>query len=55
MRAFVKLVAVVLILLLALLFLGPMAPEGTFIADLSKGMRETFNAWWGFPLGLPTG
>lgn len=55
MRAFVKLVAVVLILLLVLLILGPMAPEGTFIADLSKGMRETFNAWWGFPLGLPTG
>lgn len=55
MRAFVKLVAVVLILFLALLFLGPMAPEGSFIADLSKGMRETFNAWWGFPLGLPTG
>jgi hypothetical protein len=53
MRALVKLVVVVLVLVAAIVFLGPMAPEGTFIADLSKGMRETFNAWWGFPLGLP--
>jgi hypothetical protein len=46
-------VAAVLVLVLALTFLGSVAPEGSLVADWSNGLRETFNAWWGFPLGLP--
>jgi hypothetical protein len=41
------------VILLLLIFLGPMAPDGSFLSDLSLSIREVFNAWWGFPLGLP--
>lgn len=54
MRIFVRLLVIALGLLLALIFLGPMAPEGTFIAELAGTIRQALNAWWGFPLGLPT-
>lgn len=53
MRTFVRLLAIALALVLAFAFLGPMAPEGTFVRDWAVGMREAMNAWWGFPMGLP--
>ena len=53
MRVFVRLVALALVALLALLFLGPMAPQGTFFSDFSLNMREALNIHWGMPLGYP--
>ena len=53
MRLIVRLTAVVLVGFLALVFVGPMFPETSFVGDWSRAMREIFNAWWGFPLGLP--
>jgi hypothetical protein len=54
MRWIVRLAAMVLIATLAVVLLGPMFPAGSFIGDWSRGLREALNAWWGFPLGLPS-
>jgi hypothetical protein len=51
-RLMFKIALALLVGLAAFIFLGPLAPEGTFLADWSKGLRETMNAWWGFPLGF---
>ncbi|HJU81897.1 MAG TPA: hypothetical protein VJ796_09145 [Acidimicrobiia bacterium] len=53
MRLFVRLVALALVALLALILLGPMAPQGTFFSDFSLNMREALNIHWGMPLGYP--
>ncbi|HKX75289.1 MAG TPA: hypothetical protein VJR05_07850 [Acidimicrobiia bacterium] len=54
MRLLFKLAAAVLAGLVAFVVLGPMAPPGSFISDAALGLREVFNAWWGFPFGLPS-
>ncbi|MDH3518251.1 MAG: hypothetical protein OEM66_04950, partial [Acidimicrobiia bacterium] len=53
-RIVVRILAIALALALAFIFLGPLAPEGTFIEEWSISLREVMNAWWGFPFGLPT-
>lgn len=54
MRLFVRVIAAALLVLLAIIFLGPMAPRNTFFYDVSVTIREAMNAWWGFPFGLPS-
>jgi hypothetical protein len=53
MRLFVRLVALALVALFALILIGPMAPQGTFFSDLSLNMAEALNIHWGIPLGYP--
>lgn len=52
-KLIVRLAALTLVALLAVIFIGPMFPETSLVGDWSRAMREVFNAWWGFPLGLP--
>ena len=54
MRLLVRVVAIGLVILLGLIFLGPMAPTDSFVAEWSSAIRQALNAWWGFPFGLPT-
>ncbi|HEX5721562.1 MAG TPA: hypothetical protein VFZ06_02315 [Acidimicrobiia bacterium] len=53
MRLFVRLVALALVALFALILIGPMAPQGTFFSDFSLDMRDALNIHWGMPLGYP--
>lgn len=53
MRVVVRIIAIALALALGFIFLGPLAPEGTFVQEWSVSLREVMNAWWGFPFGLP--
>ncbi len=52
-RALVRIIAIALAVTLAFVFLGPLAPKGTFVAEWSGSLRDVMNAWWGFPLGPP--
>ncbi|MGQ0847660.1 MAG: hypothetical protein ACT4OP_00810 [Actinomycetota bacterium] len=53
MRLVVRLTALALVLVLALIFLGPMAPTGSFVNDMAQSIRQALGAQWGFPFGLP--
>ncbi len=53
-RMLVRIIAIALGVALAFIFLGPLAPEGSFIEEWSVSLRDVMNAWWGFPFGLPT-
>lgn len=46
MRMFVRLAALVLIALFALILLGPLAPEGTFFNDLGDGFARVLRIQW---------
>jgi hypothetical protein len=45
-RTFVRLVALVLVALLAVMFLGPLAPEGSFFNDLADGFARALRIRW---------
>jgi hypothetical protein len=45
-RTFVRLVALALIALFAVMFLGPLAPEGTFFNDLADGFARALRIRW---------
>lgn len=53
MRLFVRLVALTLVALLAVILLGPMAPEGSFFSNFGLDMRQALNIHWGMPFGYP--
>ncbi|MGH8925933.1 MAG: hypothetical protein ACRDWA_15045 [Acidimicrobiia bacterium] len=48
-----RFVALALVAVFALILLGPMAPQGTFLSDFSLNMREALNIHWGLPFGYP--
>lgn len=51
MRWFVRLAALVLIVLLAILVAGPMAPEGSFFNDLGDTFARALRIQWFGPFG----
>jgi hypothetical protein len=46
-------VALALVVLFAVILLGPMAPAGSIFSDFSLDMREALNIHWGLPFGYP--
>jgi hypothetical protein len=45
-RIFIRLVALALIVLFAVIFLGPLAPEGSFFNDLADGFAGALRIRW---------
>lgn len=51
MRWLIRIAAAVLLALLAIAFLGPLAPEGTFVRDWAEAFRRAIPSFWGYPIG----
>jgi hypothetical protein len=52
MRWIIRIAAAVLLVLLAIAFLGPLAPEGTFVRDWAEAFRRAIPSSWGYPIGV---
>ena len=50
MRWFIRIVLLALAGLMAFAFLGPLAPEGTFIREWAVAFREAIPSVWGYPV-----
>lgn len=50
MRWFIRVVIIALMGIMAFTYLGPLAPEGTFIREWSLAFREAIPAFFGYPV-----
>lgn len=51
MRAIVRIAAIILVVILAIIFLGPLTPEGSSLNEFSDGFARALRIQWIGPLG----